>query len=91
MSMPIDEAGLVERFTVLAEIDVTSAFLPFSKEQLGLLSTYHDLVGGVTGRPFFANGIRLSFKAGPNTAPPLLKHAGEDALRSVMIDFRRLW
>ena len=91
MAMPIDEAGLVERFTALAEIDVTSAFLPFREEELGLLSTYHDLVGGVTGRPFFANGIKLSFKAGPNTVPPSLKHAGEDALRSVMIDFRRLW
>lgn len=89
--MPTDEDGLIARFSVLSEIDVSSAFQAFSKEALDLLALYHELVGGVVGRPFFSGGVKFSFGAGRDGQPPSLQHAGEDALRSVMIDFRRLW
>jgi hypothetical protein len=91
MSMPIHEDGLMERFEALAAIDVVSTFRPFSQEDLDLLGAYHDAVGGVASRPLFADGIKFSFSSGQNAGPPSLEHAGDDALRSVMIDFRRLW
>lgn len=89
--MPIDEEALIERFTELTEIDVDSAFRPFDPDELELLDTYHRLVDGVAARPLFADGIKFRIGGGPDCDPPVLEHAGEDALRSVMIDFRRLW
>jgi hypothetical protein len=89
--MPVNETGLVERFTALSEIDVQSAFRPFDQDELRLLGAYHELVDGVAGRPLFAEGIKFRIGGGAESEPTILQHAGEDALRSVMIDFRRLW
>lgn len=89
--MPTDEDGLTRRFEQLATLDVSSAFRPFDESELDLLGEYHQLVAGITGRPLFAEGIKFSFSSGKGNDGAILDHAGEDALRSTMIDFRRLW
>ena len=90
--MPTDAEGLEARFHELAEIDPAHAFKQFDVEDLRDLEAFAGLCARLTDRVLFQQGTRFHFSASvTDGVHQRLEHAGEDALRSMMMDFRRLW
>ncbi len=83
--------GPLDFFDTLARLDWSQRFEPFGKEDADLLARYDGLAAELGGRSFFAQPQRLSFKAAPDESYERVEHAGEDALRSMAMTFRRLW
>ncbi len=90
--MPTDVEGIEARFQELAEVDPSRAFKRFDPEDLAHLEAFANLCERLNDRALFKQGARFHFSASStNGVHQHLEHAGEDALRSMMMDFRRLW
>lgn len=83
--------GPLDFFDTLVATEWTERFESFSPPELELLRKYEALASELGRRPFFAQPQRLSVKASPEESYERLDHAGEDALRSMAMTFRRLW
>jgi hypothetical protein len=91
MAMATDTDGLAGRFAAIAAIDAKAAFGPFDAARLEHLRRYSRVCGQLNRREVLRRPIRFSFSAGPTGGGEALEHAGEEALRSAMVDFRLLW
>jgi hypothetical protein len=80
-----------ERLAKLAAVDCAQAFLPFSSELAQDIRFYRELCVRLGMSSFFNTKIQFSVRSGPDARGTKLDHAGRDALRSLMIDFRQLW
>src|SRR5690242_3011415 len=90
--MPTDAEGIEARFHELAEIDPAQAFRQFNAEDLADFEVFASLCKRLNDRALFQQGTRFHFSASVTEGVHQhLEHAGEDALRSMMMDFRRLW
>lgn len=66
-------------------------FESFTLEELRKLEVFTVHAVELAERPFFSSPINFSFKASPEESYQRLAHAGDDALRSVAMNFRQLW
>jgi hypothetical protein len=81
-----------EQMESFATLDCEEAFSPFSSDDLARLRRYLDICESLAERRFFTERINFSARISidrPNYEN--LEHAGEDALRSAVLDFRQLW
>lgn len=89
--MPNDAEGIEARFREIDVIDPARAFGPFTEEELEALRAYSRVCGQLNSRELLTRGVRFSFKAGVDGSGQEIEHAGDDALRSAMMDFRLIW
>jgi hypothetical protein len=82
--------GPLDFFDTLAQLDWSGRFESFSAAELRMLRRFDELAADLGRRSFFATPQRLAVKAGPDESYERLEHAGEDALRSMAMSFRRL-
>jgi hypothetical protein len=66
-------------------------FESFTPEELNTLEVFSSNAQELAERPFFSSPINFSFKASPEESYQRLAHAGDDAMRSVSMNFRQLW
>jgi hypothetical protein len=83
--------GPKDFFETLASTDFRGAFTPFSPPERKQLEDYDELAGELGRRTFFGTKQRFSFKVSPEERYERFEHAGEDALRSMAMTFRRMW
>lgn len=88
---PTDAEGLKSRFRELGEVNVREAFDAFESEELERLGLFSTVCHSLNDRDLFAEGVRFSPFGPDSSGEGRLKHAGEDALRSMMMDFRLMW
>jgi hypothetical protein len=91
MAMASDTDGLMERFETIAALDVRAAFVDFEPDEIRALRAYTEVCGDLNARQLLREGARFNFSAGVAGEGERLEHAGEEALRSAMNDFRLLW
>lgn len=91
MTVATDTDGLVERFNEVAAINVDAAFDEFKAEEVRALSRYARVCTRLNDRALLREGARFEFSAGIEGETERLQHAGEDPLRSAMMDFRLIW
>lgn len=77
----------VDALEAMAAIDAAGAFTRFEPEELSVLRRYHRLCRAIRESTFFQQPVRFHFGVDGET----LEHAGYDALRSMLADFRQLW
>jgi hypothetical protein len=80
-----------ERLAKLAAVDCAQTFAPFSSEMAQDIRFYRELCVRLGTSSFFNTKTEFSFHSGPEGRGTKLDHAGSDALRSLMVDFRQLW
>ncbi|MFT3864070.1 MAG: hypothetical protein QM729_07350 [Solirubrobacterales bacterium] len=89
--MPNDAEGIEARFREIDAIDPARSFGPFTEEELETLRAFSRVCGQLNSRALLTEGVRFSFEAGVAGAGQRIEHAGDDALRSAMMDFRLIW
>lgn len=89
--MATDTDGLVERFNEVAAINANAAFDKFMAEEVRALGGYARVCTRLNDRALLREGVRFEFSAGVEGETERLQHAGEDPLRSAMMDFRLIW
>jgi hypothetical protein len=91
MAMATDTDGLTDRFAAIAAIDAEASFGRFDADQLEDLRRYSRVCTQLNRREVLRRPIRFFVSTAPTGGGQHLEHAGEEALRSAMIDFRLLW
>lgn len=81
----------MDRFNGVAAINADAAFDEFEAEEIQALGSYARVCTMLNDRALLREGVRFEFSAGVEGETERLQHAGEDPLRSAMMDFRLIW